>query len=98
MTTTNRGRLTDEVARIAKDVLGHEISLRELRLMPYIQYTMMNEQRLDPRKINDEERKILSVWRDRGYIEGGAAGLSITKEFWDAINEILFYSYVDIWE
>lgn len=62
--------------------------------MPYIQFVMMNEQRIDPRKINEKERDILSGWRARGWIEGGASELSVTKEFWDAMSEILWLGYV----
>ena len=94
--TQGRGMLTDRVKKKAKELLGYEITQKELRLMPYIQYTMMNEQKIDIRRVNGEEREILSRWRKKGYIEGGASGLSITKQFWDAINEILFLGYVDI--
>jgi hypothetical protein len=94
--TQGRGMLTDRVKKKAKELLGYEITQRELRLMPYIQYQMMNEQKIEPVRINEEERQILSEWRKKGFIEGGASGLSITKQFWDAINEILFLGYVDI--
>jgi len=90
-----RGELTDEVQKMAIACLGREISLIELRLMPYIQYQMINEQRIDPQRINQEERGALSKWREEGYIDGGASGLSITKKFWDSINQILFIAYVD---
>lgn len=89
-----RGRLTPEIEAVAQQRLGHKISQTELRLMPYVQYTMMNEQRLDLRKINQEERAILAKWRSKGWIEGGASGLAITKEFWDALSEILWLGYV----
>lgn len=89
-----RGALTNSIKAKSKELLGYEISLRELRLMPYIQFVMMNEQKIDPNKINQEERKILSAWRSKGYIEGGVSGLAITKEFWDAVCEILFLGYV----
>jgi len=89
-----RGELTEETQNIAKEHLGRYIILRELRLMPYIQYQMMNNQKIEPSKINQEEREILSQWRKEGYISGGASGLMITKFFWDAINQILFQSYV----
>ena len=36
------------------------------------------------------------MWRKKGWIEGGVEGLRITKEFWDAINEILWLGYVAI--
>ena len=89
-----RGELTKEVQEIAKKRIGREISLRELRLIPYIQYVMVNEQKLDMEKINQEEREILSIWKNENYIEGGASGLLINKEFWDFICEVLFQSYV----
>ena len=90
----SRGKLTEKAQEISREKIGREISLRELRLMPYIQYQMMNEQRLEPNRINAEERDVLKKWRDEGHIEGGASGLSITKFFWDYINEILFETYV----
>jgi hypothetical protein len=92
-----RGQLTDRIREKSKQLLGYEISQTELRLMPYIQYVMVNKQRIDPNCVNGEERKILQKWRDAGYIEGGASGLAISKEFWDIINEIVFLGYVDLY-
>lgn len=89
-----RGKLTDEIKAKSQELLGYEITERELRLMPYIQYVMMNEQALDPNKISSEEREILRSWKEKEYVEGGASGLSITKEFWDAINQILWLGYI----
>lgn len=89
-----RGTLTKEINEIAFKIIGRKINQLELRLMPYIQYVMINEQKIDPRKINSEERKVLKKWKDEGFIEGGATGLAITKEFWDFMNEILFQGYV----
>lgn len=89
-----RGVLTDEIKKKSKEMVGYEISQRELRLLPYIQYVMTNEQRIDPNKINQEEREILSKWRKKGFIEGGASGLSITKDFWDFVCEAVFLGYV----
>ena len=89
-----RGTLTTEVNNIAKKMIGREITLTELRLIPYIQYIMVNEQVIDPRKCNDDDRKVLSLYKKEGHIEGGASGLAITKEFWDFMTEILFESYV----
>lgn len=37
---------------------------------------------------------ILSTWRAKDYIEGGVSGLAITKEFWDAICELVWLGYV----
>jgi hypothetical protein len=89
-----RGQLTDKIKAKSKELLGYEIGVTELRLMPYIQYVMTNDQRIDPRKCNQNERDVLSDWRKSGYIEGGASGLAITKEFWDIICDLIFLAYV----
>lgn len=89
-----RGKLTEKIQEIAKKHLKREISQIELRLLPYIQYVMMNEQRLDIAKINSEEREILKKWKEEDLIEGGAGGLSICKDFWNFMNEVLWESYV----
>ena len=92
-----RGQLTDRIRLKSNALLGYEICVTELRLMPYIQYLMVNEQRINPSSISLKERDVLSKWRKIGYIEGGASDLLITKEFWDIINEIIFLGYVDIY-
>ena len=94
--TQARGQLTDRIKQRSKELLGYEITVRELRLMPYIMYVMVNEQRLEIAKINQEEREILRKWKDAGHIEGGASGLAITREFWDICCSIVFLGYVDI--
>ena len=91
-----RGQLTKKVKAQAKELLGWDIDVTELRLMPYVQYVMVNDQRIDPRHCNQADREILSKWRKAGHIEGGASGLRITKEFWNILCEMLFIAYVDI--
>lgn len=91
-----RGQLTQKVKDKSKELLGYEVEVRELRLFPYVVYVMMNEQKIDPNKINQEERKILKKWQDAGHVEGGASGLSITRQFWDILTEMVFIAYVDI--
>ena len=91
-----RGTITDEIKEIARDKLGFEnFSQKELRLLPYIQYVMMNNQEIEPERINQVEREFLARLRICGLIEGGINGLTITKRFWDIMNEILWLSYVD---
>ena len=89
-----RGKLTEQIEKKSEELLGYKITQAELRLMPYIQFVMMNDQVIDPRKINPEERKILSDWREKELIEGGAGGLDICKDFWIALNEICWIGYV----
>ena len=92
----DRGCLTDRIKQKSKELLGYELDITELRLMPYIMYVMVNEQRLDINKCNWQDRKVLKRWREAGHIEGGVSGLIITKEFWDVLCEITFLGYVDL--
>lgn len=93
--TTGRGVLTDRVQQVAQTHLGREISLTELRLIPYIHFTMTNTQRLCPSRITPEERAVLQTWREAGWIEGGASGLAVSEGFWEAMNAVLWVAYVD---
>lgn len=89
-----RGALTQEIQEKAKEFLGREITTTELRLYPYLDYLMKNEQRINPQRVNQEDRDILKVLRQEGHIEGGASGLAMTKEFYDYINQVLWLGYV----
>lgn len=90
-----RGKLTDDVQEVAVTHLGRELdSPEELRLMAYVDYVMKNEQWIDLNNCNQADRDVLSKWREEGHIEGGASGLAITKDFYDAVQEILFVGYV----
>jgi len=96
--TQLRGQLTERIKERSKDLFGYEITQTELRMLPYIQYVMTNDQKLDPRKVNQEERDILRKWKEAKHIEGGASGLGITREFWDIICSLIFLGYVDLSE
>lgn len=91
---SKRGEVTEEVQEIAREKIGREITKRELRLFPYINTVMLDCQRIDYRRINDEEDKILRKWDGEGYIEFSPNGISISKEFWDFICEVLYKAYV----
>lgn len=88
-----RGELTEAVRDKIERFMERSTTTQELRLMPYIQYQMMNEQRIDPTVLNEVNREILSLWREAGHIKGGMSGLAITREFWDFINDVLFDAY-----
>lgn len=90
-----RGEFTPYIAEKMEQFLGRPGSKGLLRLIPYLQYQMVNDQKIDPNRINAEEREILSRLRADGHIEGGASGMTMTKPFWDFCCEILWISYVD---
>ena len=77
----------------------YNITLKQLRLLPYFQYLLMNNACVNPAKIDDEERKILAKWRDEGKITFSMLeSCTCTKDFWDWMNEILWDSYVPHYE
>lgn len=89
-----RGQLTAQIKEMALELLGKEICQRELRLMPYAQHCLVNGSNICPNKINAEERVILSDWRARGWISGGASDFEATKEFWNSMNDLIWLGYV----
>ena len=91
-----RGNLTSRIRAKSKELLGYEITQIELRLMPYILTVMMNEQKIQIRHCNQDDREIMQKWREAGHIEGGASGLQITEEFWNILCEIVRLGYVDL--
>ena len=102
-----RGQLTNRIKEKSIKLFGYEMSQKELRLIPYIQYILVNEQKINIERINNEEMAILSKWVNIGYIlEGVTCGgrpmmsygekVIVTKEFWESINEILWLGYVDL--
>ena len=74
--------------------LDRKINTTELRLYSYLDYLMKNKQRIDPNRVNQEDRDVLRKLKKEEHIEGGASGLSMTKEFYDYINQVLWFSYV----
>lgn len=69
----------------------------ELRFIPYLQYCAINEMVIDPQKVTQAERLILSDLRNKGLVNGGASNyICITnKSFWDFICDCLYYAYND---
>ena len=92
-----RGTLTKEVNRIAEDKLGREITQDELRLMAYVQYTWMNSEPVKRQKKREGENQLLDQWEAEGFIktESGRGGRCVypTKDFYDAVSEILWEGY-----
>ena len=66
-----------------------------LRFMPYLDYLAKNSQTIDPRKIDSEERKILSDLKKLGVIDGGASSpIAFEYEFYIWLQQLLFKAYV----
>lgn len=91
-----RGNVTARIKTKSKELLGYELDKIELRLMAYVMYVMVNDQKLDQSVVNLDDRRVLGKWKKAGHVNGGISGMQITKEFWDIICQIVFLGYVDI--
>ena len=87
--------VTDRIKKKSVELLGYEIDTVELRLMPYIMHVVQNGKCLDARSCNKDDYDVLYKWREAGYCKGILSKLTITKEFWVILCEIVFLGYVD---
>ena len=92
----NRGILTDEIQAIAKEYLGREITTKELRLYPYIDYCLKNGGHMDRKYMNNEEFDILLGYNSDTQLKlDYQSYVSVSKEFYDYIQKVLWLSYVE---
>lgn len=91
----SRGMLTEEIENKSNELFGYKFNQRELRLLPYVQYCVLNNTNISPDKVNGEERLILQKWTQLGFLKSPSTELQISKEFWDGMNEILWLGYVE---
>jgi len=90
----SRGQLTEEIQKIAHDKMGvAELSTGMLRLIPYIQYRMINDRFIDSRHVNEEDQTAIDEWVEAGFISSPHNNMTVTKDFWDGMCEILWLSY-----
>lgn len=95
----SRGCLTEQIQEVAKKFLGREITTNELRLYPYIDYVLKNGSHIDRTKLSIQEESIIDVWKEDGHLNWDyGAIISVTKDFYDYMQEILWLSYVEVEE
>lgn len=97
-----RGVVTPRITEAA----GWEITTKELRLMPYLQYCLVNSQNPQAEKMHEEEMAILQRWRSEGRILSGISRtkgrpmysekLTVSQEFWDLMSRLIWLGYVDL--
>ena len=91
-----RGVLTEEVKQKALKFLKREISQKELRLYPYIDYSIKNScQGWSYNKMDSEEINILGILFNEGHLVYSPEKVIVTKKFYDFMQEILALSYVE---
>lgn len=89
-----RGVLTEEIK------LKYGITQEELRLIPYLHYCIINNQRLDLEKLTRQEVKILLKWENEGFIIASFEDPCVitSRRFWDIMSDVLFDAYATRYE
>lgn len=88
-----RGVLTPEVSKLAKKLLGRNISVTELRLMPYIMLKLMDNEDVDPAHVNRGDRVVFALWKEKDYIDNVSTDLTVSSEFYDIMVQIIKVGY-----
>ena len=89
-----RGMASEQVQILCKEFLGREISTKELRLFPYIDYCLKNWGVLSRSKVNKEEMEILNSY-DEGLIKIENGEITyISNDFYNFIQKVLWEAYV----
>lgn len=96
MKSDGRGMLCESVIDKSKEFLRREISKRELRLYPYLDYVWKNGGKFDLSKINDEEMDIINVIINEGHmmIVEFNGKIYPTRDFYDYVQSVLADTYV----
>lgn len=90
-----RGILTKEVQEISKDYLGREITTKELRLYPFIDYCIKNSGYMDRKKVDNEELDILKSYGENKIKRDDGGYVYVSKDFYDFMQKVLFEAYVE---
>ena len=88
-----RGILTEEIKALSKELIGYEMCVKELRLMPYIQFCLMNSESININKVNSEERTILMKLIKAGHIKSPSSCLMVSSTYYDIICKIMKVAY-----
>ena len=91
----NRGMLTDSIREKASQFLKREITQKELRLYPYIDYSIKNAcNGWSYNKMDTEEIRILNQLYKENHLIYSPEKVVVSKPFYDFMQEILALGYV----
>lgn len=96
-----RGQLTPRIAAFGQAAFGHEFTQRDLRLIPYLHYVIINHGVINMRKLNEDEWARLQQWEDAGLLAiVGDTITRVTPRLWMAINHLLWLGYAthQVWD
>lgn len=90
-----RGYITEQIQEKSKKFLGRQLSQKELRLYPYIDYCIKNAcQGWDYEKINSDELDILDQLYKENHIIYSSEKIIVSRDFYNFIQDVLADSYV----
>lgn len=90
-----RGMLTDVAQKKAMAFLGEEITVKELRLYPYLDYCWKNGGYVDRRKLDEEEQDVIIHREKQGHLKREYGGYNTpSRAFYDFVQDILAETYV----
>lgn len=92
----HRGAVTDELKKFYHDKTQRELTVRELRLLPFILHCVLNGGRIASGNLNSEEIQILDELYDANFIfyRQMADTIAVTTGYYDIICEVLKHSYL----
>lgn len=91
-----RGMLTETITQKSQKFLNREITQKELRLYPYIDYCIKNAcQDWSYHKLDPEEIKILDLLSEEHHLVYSSEKIIVTRAFYDYMQDILAESYID---
>lgn len=91
-----RGVVTDKINEKSKTFLGRTITTKELRLYPYIDYSIKNAcQGWSYNKLDSEEIAILNRLYDENHLVYSSEKIIVSREFYDFMQDILALGYVE---
>lgn len=90
-----RGAMDEEKAKKYEAFLGHPLTLTEMRLVPYVHYCAVNQERIEREKVSPEEKAILEDWTDKGWCICYPFNVEVaaSPEFWKFACDILWDFY-----
>lgn len=92
-----RGMLTPAREEKIFEATGCRFRQAEIRLMPYLQYLVVNSMKLDPTRVSQKDRQIIAQFRSKGWLSGGASEpVTVSRDFWDIMNECLWVCYAHL--
>lgn len=78
-----------------EELTGVRLDRKNIRLLPYIQYVLMNEQVFDISKITLQENAIIQELKSKGCLIDHKGRIRCTLDFWTVLNDVLYLAYVD---